>query len=85
MVASDVITQDAEGTPLRWRSPWGVMHAVERLRIGAADSFRIRTRCGTDVAAEETWVGRDTLSCSRCFGIEHEDRLRQDHGHHHGP
>jgi hypothetical protein len=76
MSESDLVTQDDAGTPLRWRSPAGVMHAVERTRVTS------RTRCGREVDAAETWAGRDTLSCKKCFAIEHEDRLREDHRHH---
>ena len=86
MGQADLITQDDHGTPLRWRAPWGVMHAVERTG-GAGDPrlFRSRTRCGRDIDPLETWVGRDTLSCSTCFAAEHKDRMRHDHaGHAHG-
>lgn len=83
MSESDLITHDDEGTPLRWRTPAGVMHAIERIR-GQGDPrlFKSRTRCGRDIDPAETWVGRDTLSCDKCFAIEHADRLRHDHGHH---
>jgi hypothetical protein len=76
MSESDLVTHDKDGTPLRWRSPGGVMHAVER--AGSVS----RTRCGRTVDAAETWVGRDTLACDKCFAIEHEDRVRHDHAHH---
>jgi hypothetical protein len=36
MSESELITQDEHGTPLRWRSPAGVMHAAERICAGAA-------------------------------------------------
>jgi hypothetical protein len=85
----DLITRDEAGMPLRWRTPAGMMHAVERIR-GAGDPrlFKSRTRCGREVDPAETWIGRDTLSCDKCFAIEHEDLLRHDHAHHtssHGP
>jgi hypothetical protein len=86
MSEADLITQDEHGTPLRWRTGAGVMLAVERIR-GAGDPrlLRSRTRCGRDVDPLETWAGRDTLSCRKCFDIEHADRMRQDHaGHAHG-
>lgn len=73
MNESELVTHDKDGTPLRWRSPGGVMHAVER--AGPVS----RTRCGRTVDAAETWVGRDTLACDKCFAIEHEDRVRHDH------
>jgi hypothetical protein len=75
MSESELITHDDAGTPLRWRSPAGVMHAVERPKPGIS-----RTRCARTVDSAETWVGRDTLACDKCFAIEHEDRLRHDHG-----
>ena len=83
MSESDLITHDEAGAPLRWRTPAGVMHAVERIK-GAGDPrlFRSRTRCGRDVDPAETWAGHDTLSCNRCFAAEHEDRMRHDHGAH---
>mgnify|MGYP003580175434 CR=1 FL=1 len=84
MSESELITQDDHGTPLRWRTPAGVMHAVDRIK-GAGDArlLRSRTRCGRDIDPAETWVGRDTLSCNRCFDVEHEDRMRHDHDHGH--
>lgn len=84
MSESDLITQDEHGTPLRWRSPAGVMHAAERIR-GAGDPrlFKSRTRCGRDVDPAETWIGRDTLACDKCFAAEHADRVRHDHDHGH--
>ncbi len=82
MSGSEVITQDEAGTPLRWRSPAGVMHAVERTPAGDGKTFTSRTRCGRNVDTAETWVGRDTLSCDKCFNAEREDRLRHDHAHH---
>ena len=85
MSESDLITQDDHGTPLRWRSPAGVMHAAERIKgTGDPRLFKIRTRCGRNVDPAETWIGRDTLSCDKCFAAEHEDRMRHDHGHDHG-
>jgi hypothetical protein len=81
MSGSDRITQDEHGTPLRWRSPGGVMHAVERTRSPGEKTFASRTRCGRVVDTAETWVGRDTLACNTCFDHEHEDRLRHDHAH----
>jgi hypothetical protein len=85
MSQGELITQDEHGTPLRWRTPAGVMHAVERTK-GAGDPrlYESRTRCGRDIDPLETWVGRDTLSCNRCFAIEHEDRMRDDHAHRQG-
>ena len=82
MNESELITQDEAGTPLRWRTPAGVMHAVERKR-GQGDPrlFASRTRCGRDIDPLETWVGRDTLSCDKCFAIELEDRLSHSQGH----
>jgi hypothetical protein len=80
----ELITQDAAGTPLRWRTPAGVMHAVERMPgVGDPRLFKSRTRCGREVDPAETWVGRDTISCDKCFAIEHEDRLRHDRDHEH--
>jgi hypothetical protein len=86
MSQAELITQDEHGTPLRWRTPAGVMHAVERTK-GAGDPrlFKSRTRCGREVDPLETWAGHDTLSCNKCFAIEHDDRMRDDHaGHAHG-
>jgi hypothetical protein len=84
MNESELITQDEDGTPLRWRSPAGVMHAAERIKgTGDPRLFKSRTRCGRDVDPAEVWIGKDTLACDKCFAIEHEDRMRHDHDHGH--
>ena len=83
MSKTDIITQDDHGMPMRWRSPAGVMHAVERTLVGGDPKvFTSKTRCGRVVDNAETWVGKDTLACQPCFDAEHADRMAHDHAHH---
>ena len=70
------ITQEADGTPFRFKDPDGIIHATIEwpLDLGHPDSIGT-TRCGVyDIPPGESWTGRDTLTCDKCFEIEHNER-----------
>lgn len=69
---AEVETQTRDGTPYRWASPDGVMHAAEGNQLVPFDTrtFVLWTACGRhDVPSNQGMASYDPVTCPHCLNV----------------